>query len=43
MSTPYIDVTALLNQVMPLISVFITIFLMTWIFKSLKDMFAGLA
>lgn len=41
-TTPIIDVTQLTGMIMPLISVFITIFLMTFIFKSLKDVFTGL-
>jgi len=42
MSTPYIDVTGIVNTIVPLMSVFLTMFIMVYIFKSLKDVFAGL-
>jgi len=42
MSTPVIDVSGIVNTIIPLMSVFITMFLMVYIFKSLKDVFAGL-
>ena len=38
MSTPYIDVTAILNSVIPVITSFLGIFVAFWLLKSLMGM-----
>jgi hypothetical protein len=42
MTSPYIDVQAIVSQVLPMISAFISMFLVIWIFKSFLGVFKEL-
>lgn len=39
-TTPVFDVNALIGQIMPILSAFITIFIMIYVFRSMKDLFS---
>jgi len=38
-STPYVDVTAILNSILPVITSFLSIFIVFWLFKAMMGLF----
>ncbi|MCS7365515.1 MAG: hypothetical protein NDF54_08775 [archaeon GB-1867-035] len=38
-ATPYVDISQLLNQILPLISAFLSMFMTIWLFKTFVSMF----
>ena len=38
-TTPYVDISQILNQILPLISAFLSMFMTIWMFKTFISMF----